>query len=149
MSRTQKSLSYLAKKYQLTASQAQCAEILVFNVEKKSIEEIAEELGVSSRTIYRWKKEPNFIDFKNEIAEQAMEEVVSDAYLKLQRLMAEGKSEKIQLEAIKLILQNRGRLKQDHEHTVEVKHTKSLDELEKEVLEMERDLLPEDTQDTH
>ena len=149
MSRSMKSLAYLAKKYQLSPSQAQTAEILAFNVENKSIVEIAEEVGVSERTIYRWKKDPDFIAYKNEIAEQAMEELVSDAYNKLQRLMTAGKSEKIQLEAVKLILQNRGRLKQDHEHKVEVTQVRSLDELEREVLEMEKDLLPEDTQDTH
>ena len=106
-----------------------------------TIVEIADDIGVDPRTIYRWKKDPIFVAYQNQIAEQAMEDFLSEAYNKLKQLLREGKSEKTQLEAIKLVLQTRGKLKDKHEHSVEVKQTQSLDELEREVLEMENELL--------
>lgn len=127
---------------QLTDSQRRAAEILATNdIHKMTTAEIAEEVGVSVRTIYRWKQDPYFVRYKNEIAEQAMEDFLSEAYDQLKRLLREGKSEKTQLEAIKLVLQNRGRLKDAHEHTVEVKQTQTLEDLEREVIDMETELL--------
>lgn len=129
-------------KNQLTASQRRAAEIFATNdVHNMTVQEVADEVGVDKRTVYRWKKDPDFIKYQNDIAEQAMEDFLSEAYNKLKSLLREGQSEKVQLDAIKLVLQNRGKLTQDHEHTIEVKQTQSLDELEAEVLEMEKDLL--------
>jgi AcrR family transcriptional regulator len=137
-------MSHLPKKNKLTASQRQCAEIFATNdIHKMTIEQIADEIGVTSRTIYRWKQDRDFIEYQNSIADTAMEDFLNEAYTKLKQLLREGKSEKTQLEALKLVLQNRGKLKDSHEHTHTVKEQKSLDELEREVLDMENELLEE------
>jgi AcrR family transcriptional regulator len=135
-------VSELMKRNKLTGSQRHAAELFAtIDVHKKTNAEIAEECGVSERTVYRWKQDPEFIAFQNAIAEHYMEDVISEAYARLKTLLRDGKSEKTQLEALKLILQNRGKLKESHEHKHEVKQAKSLDELEAEVFEMEQELL--------
>ncbi|PHF35398.1 hypothetical protein COF85_21960 [Bacillus toyonensis] len=70
-----------------------------------------------------------------------MEDAISEAYSTLKKLLRDGKSEKTQLEAIKLILTNRGKLKDKTEHTHEIKTTTSLDDLEREIIDMENELL--------
>jgi transposase-like protein len=135
-------MSYLPTKNPLTKTQRDTAEILATNdIHKKTIQEIADDMGVNPRTIYRWKKDPVFIAYQNSIAERAMEDFLTEAYTVLKKLLREGRSERTQLEALKLILQNRGKLDNKHEHVHEVKQTKSLDELEREVVELEQDLL--------
>ncbi|UKL30063.1 TetR family transcriptional regulator [Bacillus phage PK2] len=137
-------MSQYPSKNKLTLNQRRCAEILATNdLHNMTVKEIADEIGVDPRTIYRWKKDPEFVAYQNSIAEQAMEDFLTETYNKLKQLLREGKSEKTQLEAIKLVLQNRGKLKDSHEHTHTVKETKSLDELEREVIEMENELLNE------
>jgi AcrR family transcriptional regulator len=135
-------MSHLPSKNKLTLNQRRCAEILATNdLHNMTVAQIADEIGVDPRTIYRWKKDPEFVAYQNAIAEQAMEDFLAETYSKLKQLLREGKSEKTQLEAIKLVLQNRGKLKDSHEHTHTVKETKSLDELEREVIDMENELL--------
>lgn len=135
-------MSHLPSKNQLTLSQRECAKIFATNdVHKMTIEQIADHIGVTTRTLYRWKQDRTFIQYQNEIAETAMEDVLTEAYAKLKTLLREGKSEKTQLEALKLILQNRGKLVDKTEHTHGMKETKSLEDMEKEILEMEHELL--------
>jgi AcrR family transcriptional regulator len=135
-------MSQLPSKNKLTLSQRRCAEILATNdIHKMTIAQIANEIGVDPRTIYRWKKDPEFIAYQNSIAEQAMEDFLAETYATLKQLLREGRSEKTKLEAIKLVLQNRGKLVDKQEHVHEVKQTKTLEELEREVIEMENELL--------
>jgi AcrR family transcriptional regulator len=137
-------MSYLPSNNKLTLSQRRCAEILATNdLHKMTLAQVAEEVGVSERTIYRWKQDPDFIAYQNSIAEQAMEDFLAETYSTLKKLLREGKSEKTQLEAIKLVLQNRGKLKDTHEHTHEVKQTETQEERERRIIEMERELLEE------
>lgn len=135
-------MSYPVPKNSLTETQRRCAEIFATNdIHRMTIAEIAEELGVHERTLYRWKKDPEFIAYQNAIAERAMEDFLAETYTTLKQLLREGKSEKTKLEAIKLVLQNRGKLKDSHEHTVELKQTTTLEDLEREVIDMETELL--------
>ncbi|MGG3561667.1 phBC6A51 family helix-turn-helix protein [Neobacillus rhizosphaerae] len=135
-------MSQLPRKNPLTLSQRRCAEILATNdIHKMTIAQIASEIGVDPRTIYRWKKDPEFIAYQNSIAEQAMEDFLSEAYNMLKQLLREGRSEKTKLEAIKLVLQNRGKLTEKQEHVHEIKQQQTLEDLEREVIDMENELL--------
>lgn len=136
-------MSGLVPKNQLTENQRRCAEILATNeINKYTIPEIAEMLGVSERTVYRWKRDPAFIRYKNQISEEVMEDFLSDAYVQLRALLTEGKSEKTKLEAIKLILQNRGKLKDNGSGvTINVNQNETQEERERRIIEMERELL--------
>ncbi|MFX3623095.1 MAG: phBC6A51 family helix-turn-helix protein [Ectobacillus sp.] len=135
-------MSRSPRKNPLTLSQRRCAEILATNdIHKMTITQMADEIGVDPRTIYRWKKDPEFIAYQNSVAEQAMEDFLAETYTTLKQLLREGRSEKTKLEAIKLVLQNRGKLVEKQEHSVEVKQQQTLEELEREVIEMENELL--------
>lgn len=136
-------------KNQLTENQRRCAEILATNdVHKMTTEDIAEQLGVSTRTIYRWKRDPEFIRYKNQISDTVMEDFLSDAYVQLRALLTEGKSEKTKLEAIKLVLQNRGKLKDSSDGvTINVGTNETQEERERRIIEMERFLLNEEDPD--
>ncbi|MEH7116891.1 phBC6A51 family helix-turn-helix protein [Neobacillus vireti] len=135
-------MSQLPRKNPLTLSQRRCAEILATNdVHKMTIAQIANEIGVDPRTIYRWKKDPEFIAYQNSIAEQAMEDFLAETYTTLKQLLREGRSEKTKLEAIKLVLQNRGKLVDKQEHVHEMKQTETQEERERRIIEMEKRLL--------
>lgn len=135
-------MSRLPSRNKLTVSQRRAAEILATNdVHRLTTAQIAEEVGVTERTVYRWKQDPEFVAYQNAIADQAMEDFLNEAYLKLKELLRAGKSEKVQLEAIKLVLQNRGKLKDTHEHKHEHKAVESQEERERKIIEMENELL--------
>lgn len=135
-------MSNLPAKNKLTLSQRRAAEILANNdLHGMSLQEIADEVGVTTRTIYRWKSDPAFIEYQNSVADQVMEDFLTEAYTKLRHLLRSGKSEKTQLEALKLVLQNRGKLKESHEHNVSVRQEETLDDLRKEIIDMEYEVL--------
>lgn len=112
-------MSSLPVNKSLTESQRRCAEILAQNdLYRLTIEEIAEEVGVSERTVYRWKKDKEFVRYTNEVAELLMEDALSEAYVELKKIMRSGSSEKAKLKAIEMIMSSRGKLK----HTQEITH---------------------------
>jgi DNA-binding MurR/RpiR family transcriptional regulator len=129
-------------KTSLNEKQRQAAQIFATNdIHKKTVEQIAEEVGVSTRTLYRWKQDPEFIQYQNMVAEIAMEDIIAEAYAKLKVLMREGKSEKTQLEDLKLILQNRGKLVEKEVHIHDQNDKETQEERERRIIEMERELL--------
>lgn len=129
-------------KHELTVSQRETAEIIATNdVHKLTVEQIAERAGVTTRTIYRWKQDPAFIEYQNDCAEKAMTSMVAEAYSTLRKLLREGTSEKTQIEAIKLLLQNQGKLKEQPEIVVNVNELRDPQERERKIIEMERELL--------
>jgi AcrR family transcriptional regulator len=137
-------MSEIVKKNKLTLSQRRVAEILATNdIHKMTVQEIADEVGVDPRTIYRWKKDPEFIKYQNAIADTAMEDFLTEAYTKLKTLLREGKTEKTQLEALKLVLQNRGKLKDTHDINVSTTQQETQEERERRIIEMENELLGE------
>ena len=130
----------------LTGSQRQCAEILATNdIDKKTIAEIAEEVGVTPRTIYRWKQDPVFIAYQNSIAERVMDDFLSETYAQLRTLLRSGRSERTKLEAIRMVLQNRGKLNEGNNVNVQVNNNgsanESQEERERRIIEMEQELL--------
>jgi transcriptional regulator with XRE-family HTH domain len=77
----------------LTLPQQKAAFLLVENDlrdggDKKTLEQIAEEVGVTYKTIWEWrKKNRNFIDYKNEIADDFLAEYRSGVYGQLMKLI--------------------------------------------------------------
>ena len=135
-------MSDITKKNQLNGSQREVAELFATNdIHQLTIAQIADRAGVSERTIYRWKQDREFIRYQNAIAEVAMEDALTEAYSRVKSLLRDGKSEKTQLEAIKIVLQNRGKLKDTHEHTHEVKNTETQEQRERRIIDMENELL--------
>lgn len=77
----------------LTMPQQKAAFLLVENDlrdggDKKTLEQIAEEVGVTYKTIWEWrKKNRNFIEYKNEIADDFLAEYRSGVYGQLMKLI--------------------------------------------------------------
>lgn len=101
----------MTDKNALSAPQRRAAEILATDDQNAyTMQQVADEVGVSERTLYRWRQDPVFIAYKNEVAERAMDDFLSDTYRILRRIASSGMSEGSQLKAVELVLKNRGRL---------------------------------------
>lgn len=67
--------------------------------------QIASEVQVDLRTIYRWKNDPQFVDLLLYYSELSMEVFVPELYQSLKRAVRQGSTR-----AMELVLKNRGRL---------------------------------------
>jgi hypothetical protein len=118
----------------LSAPQRRAAEILATDdTNQYTMAQLAAEVGVSEVTIYRWRKDPNFIAYKNEVADRAMEDYVSDAYRHIRRISGKGLSEGAQLKALELFLKNRGKLTDVQKIDQKVTDTRSEEAIEAEI----------------
>jgi AcrR family transcriptional regulator len=124
----------MSHKNSLTAPQKRCAEILATNdIHQLTIEEIAQELNVSPRTIYRWKQDPVFTAYQNEIAERVMDDFLTETYGMLRKIVRTGN-----VKAIELVLKNRGRLTDVQKAEVKIEDTRSNDAKRAEIEELKR-----------
>lgn len=119
------------KKAGLTATQKKCAELLVMkDVNKMNINDIAEEIGVNRSTIFRWKQTKEFNDYMNTMADEFQRSFLPDAFGTLRTILQYGKTHE-QLKAVELILKNQGKLKDNTEATVSVKQEVDVNEFMK------------------
>lgn len=128
----------------LTLPQQKAAFLLVENDlrdggDKKTFEQIAEEVGVTSKTLWEWrKKNRNFIEYKNEIADDFLAEYRSGVYGQLMKLI---NSSQPSVKAISLYLQRYGLLTQKTQiETVDSNGSRSNEDLAKELEDLD-DLL--------
>lgn len=124
----------------LSAAQRRAAEILATDSDRSwSLQQIADEVAVDVSTLYRWRQDPTFIAYKNEVADAAMEDFLSDAYRILRKIAESGLSEKSQLKAVELVMKNRGKLteRQVVEQTIDDRRSDSAIEAEIERLRRE------------
>lgn len=112
----------------LSASQKKCAELLVMkDINKMSITQIAEEIGVNRSTIFRWKQNKEFNNYLNDLAEEFQRGFLSDAFGTLRTIMIYGET-KDKLKAVELILKNQGKLKDNTEVNATVKQDFNADD---------------------
>jgi AcrR family transcriptional regulator len=131
----------MAEKTPLTAAQRRAAEILATNdIHQMKIEEIAAEVGVSERTIYRWKRDPAFIEYQNKIAEEVMTEFIAEAYTQLRRLVRSGESDNIKLKAVELTLKNRGKLRDVQDQNVKIQDDRSNEAIKADIERLKAEL---------
>jgi transposase len=97
-------------------------ELVMRDVTGKTIAEIAEEYGVSERTIYRWKNDEEFVAELNRQADIYFSSFLNEAYHRLKTLIRRGRSEQAIVNAIKLVLQSQGKLKEVQEVDAKVTH---------------------------
>lgn len=133
----------------LTEQQKKAAYMLVENDLKSNkdplkltYEQIADEIGVSYKTIWSWRTQNrNFIAYKNEISDDFLSDKRSKVYGQLIKLI-EG--EQPSVKAISLYLQRYGLLTQKTQvETVDAGGARSNDDLAKELEEL-NDLLKDD-----
>jgi transposase-like protein len=135
-------MSNLPSKTSLNANQRLTAELFATrDTHGKTIEEIAQEVGVSTRTIYRWKQDPNFIKYQNEVSDKIMEDFLTEVYTELRGIVRSSQSEKSKLKAIELVLSNRGKLKNTQEITHKVEEVFDPEKERKEIIDIDIDKL--------
>ena len=136
----------MARKYPLNLAQKRAAEILAGNdYHEMSLAQIAEHVGVSQRTLYRWKHDKAFVAYQNELAEQLMEDFVAEAYSTLKGMVRKGRSDHSRLKALELVLKNRGKLTDVHHIEAKIEDTRSNEAIEEEIEQLQKELgrLPE------
>lgn len=87
-------------------------ELVMQDVSKKTIAEIAEEQGINERTIYRWKNDVEFVEELNKQNDLSLQAFTYEATNQLKRLVRHGNSEQAVINAIKLVMQSQGKLKE-------------------------------------
>ncbi|PGZ29557.1 hypothetical protein COE50_22345 [Bacillus anthracis] len=87
-------------------------ELVMQDVTKKTNAEIAEEYGINERTIYRWKNDVEFVEELNKQNDLSLQAFTYEATNQLKRLVRHGNSEQAVINAIKLVLQSQGKLKE-------------------------------------
>lgn len=141
-----------AKKRQLEAKlspkQRQAALLLVErefmpNDERKSLDDIAAELGMSVRGLYKWRNEnADFIEYKNMIADEFLSANRAEVYGQLMKLI---KGPQPSVKAIDLFMRRFGLLTEKQVvETREVGGATTPDDIAKEIAELD-DLLSEET----
>lgn len=122
----------------ISEKQAIVAELLATqDLHKMTYQEIAEKVGVHERTIYRWKQKKEFIDYQIEIADELMREFYVESMALLRSTLRNTRNEKTILKGIELVMKQQGKLKDTTEHNVNIKQVQSIDELEREIIELE------------
>ena len=92
------------KRTKLTDKQLQCISLLIMkDFTNQNNQQIAEEVGVSPKTIYQWYKEDIFVDELNRQTEAIQRAWLNEAYHQLRKIMVNG-TEKNQLKAIEIFL---------------------------------------------
>lgn len=112
----------------LSASQKKCAELIVMkDINKMSMNQIAEEIGVNRSTIFRWKQNKEFNDYLNALADEFQRSYLADAFGELRNIMKNGRTHE-KLKAVELILKNQGKLKDNTEVTATFKQEVNVDD---------------------
>lgn len=73
-----------------------------------TIEEIAKSLNRSPTTLYKWKKEPLFMQAQHEYSIKKLNGALPDAIKELLKLIRNGKSEMVKLQAIQTVMKQAG-----------------------------------------
>lgn len=125
----------------LTPQQQKAAFLLVENDlrdngDKRTQEEIAEEVGVTYKTIWSWRKQNrNFIDYKNEIADDFLAEHRSGVYGQLMKLINGSQPS---VKAIDLYLKRFGLLTEKQVNVTEDNSgSRSNEDLQKELADLD------------
>lgn len=89
-----------------------------------TMQEMADEVGVSTRTLYRWRKDPVYADELIKQSEELQRAFLSEAYAQLRAMVVSTDiADNNKLKAIELMLKNQGRLKEVRQQTVTVEES--------------------------
>ncbi|ACV64610.1 hypothetical protein Dtox_3917 [Desulfofarcimen acetoxidans DSM 771] len=125
----------------LNAQQKRAAEILATNdYHQLSMGQVAEEVGISQATLYRWKNDKHFIRYQNEVAERWMEQFLAETYVHLKGMVRTGRSESAKVKAIELVLKNRGKLTDVQKVEATVEDRRSNAAIAEEIEELKKQL---------
>ena len=80
--------------------------IVMLYEDKETIGEIAKKLNITDRAIYKWKKDPAFIQAQNEYAIHVLNSALPDSIRELMKMVQNNKSDMVQLQAIQTVLKH-------------------------------------------
>ena len=80
--------------------------IVMLYEDKETIGEIAKKLNITDRAIYKWKKDPAFIQAQNEYAIHMLNSALPDSIRELMKLVQNSKSDMVKLQAIQTVLKH-------------------------------------------
>ncbi|MCT3400948.1 phBC6A51 family helix-turn-helix protein [Lactobacillus helveticus] len=83
----------------------QKAVIMLFENDK-TIEEIAKILNITDRAVYKWKRNPDFIQAQQEYAIFVLNTALPDSISELIKLIRNSKSDMVKLQAIQTVLKH-------------------------------------------
>lgn len=100
--------------HELDARQKKAISLLVArDVNGMTYEEIAEEVGVSSQTLYKWRHKKTFRDELNRQADEIVETYVTDVYRNLGNILSNPKAhDRDKIKAGEVILKLQGKYKE-------------------------------------
>lgn len=125
----------------LTAAQRKAAEIIATNdIHQMTNAQVAEAVGISERTLYRWKQDEAFVGYQNEVAERSMEDFLAEAYNILKAITRKGRSEHVKIKALELVLKNRGKLTDVQKVEAKVEDLRSNEQIEADIEELQKEL---------
>lgn len=124
----------------LDMRQIKAVELIVTrDINGMTLEDIAQEVGVDTKTLYRWRtSNEDFIAYMEDRAEIIQRSFISEAYTQIRLIMTKGNNHD-KLKALDLFLKNQGKLKQVVEESIEI-NDKSAEDLDAEY----RDLFGEE-----
>jgi predicted transcriptional regulator len=112
----------MGRKSTLSVVQQKCIqELILQDVTGKTIAEIAEELGTSERSIYRWKNDAVFVQELEKQADIHLKGFLHESYSVLKNIVRNGRSEQAVINAVKLVMQSQGKLRDVQEIEANVK----------------------------
>lgn len=116
-------------------------ELVNSDITGKTHADIAEEYGVTERTIYRWK---NDVEFAQELEQQTdvnLKAFLYEANQELKKLIRNGHSEQAKLQGIKLVMQSQGKLRDVQDINANVKQDIVNEGVSKDELQELKELL--------
>lgn len=114
MSRQRKALEA-----QLTEQQRRAAQLLVANEwgellgengKKKTMQELADEIGIARSTLFEWKSQEHFTAYVNYLAERNLDAMRSEVYVQLMRAIRGGANGIPSVKALDLFMRRYGLL---------------------------------------
>ena len=93
------------KTFSKLTKKRQKAVVMLFENDK-TIEEIAKMLNITDRAVYKWKRNPDFIQAQQEYAIFVLNTALPDSISELIKLIRNSKSDMVKLQAIQTVLKH-------------------------------------------
>ncbi|MBY0158184.1 hypothetical protein H0178_20705 [Cytobacillus firmus] len=135
---------------QLTPQQQRAAQLIVNNEwaellnedgKKRTMKELADELGIARSTIFEWKAQEGFAAYVNYLTERQLDAMRSEVYVQLMRAIRGGANGIPSVKALDLYMRRYGLLTdrtvvEDARESIETKR-KTDEEIRKEIAELD------------
>jgi predicted transcriptional regulator len=129
--------------FRLSFKERQVALVMLVRSETgMTVQQIADYFGVTRQQIYKIVRKPEVKRYQQHLNEQIFDDLFGDAVKTLKDILKGNVSPSLKLKAVDLVFKGKGLYKQEMTHKIEQSNQpKSLDDLEREVIDLEGELL--------